>query len=115
MITERQTKSLIKAIDKFNADLAAYTKASGDSDLPYIDSTLLGYSPAEPYTCQVFKTRVKVTDVDGQPYTITDETELDEVKEAIKYDRRRLAKAWRIFKSDNPDWELEHDTDEDNE
>ena len=114
MITERQTKSLTKAIDKFNADLAAYTKASGDGDLPYIDSTPLGYSPAEPYTYQVLKTRVKVTDVDGQPYTITDETELDEVKEAIKYDRRRLAKAWRIFKSDNPDWELEHDT-EDNE
>ena len=66
----------------------------------------------EPYTCQVFKTRVKVTDVDGQPYTITDETELDEVKEAIKYDRRRLNKAWRIFKSDNPDWELEHDTED---
>lgn len=112
MVTERQTKSLIKAIDKFNADFAAYTKASGDSDLPTIDSTIIGYDPAQPYTYQVLKTRIKVTDADGMEYTITDEYELDEVKEAIKYDRRRLAKAWRVFKSENPDWELEHDTDD---
>lgn len=112
MITDRQTKGLIKAIDKFNADFAAYTKASGDSSLPTIDCTLIGYDPAQPYTYQVLKTRVKVTDADGTAYTITDELELDEVKEAIKYDRRRLAKAWRVFRSENPDWELEHDTDE---
>lgn len=112
MITDRQIKSLIKAIDKFNADFAAYTKASGDSDLPIIDCTICGYDPAQPYTYQVLKTRIKVTDADGMEYTITDELELDEVKEALKYDRRRLAKAWRVFKSDNLDWELEHDTDD---
>lgn len=112
MITERQTNSLIKAIEKFNADFAAYTKASGDSDLPTIDSTIIGYDPAQPYTYQVLKTRIKVTDSDGIEYTVTNESELDEVKEAIKYDRRRLAKAWRVFKSENPDWELEHDTED---
>lgn len=112
MITDRQAKGLIKAIDKFNADFAAYTKATGDSDLPTIDSTIIGYDPAQPYTYQVLKTRIKVTDADGMEYTVTDELELDEVKEAIKYDRRRLAKAWRVFRSENPDWELEHDTDE---
>ena len=112
MIADRQTKSLTKAIEKFNADFAAYTKASGDSDLPTIDSTIIGYDPAQPYTYQVLKTRIKVTDADGMEYTITDELELDEVKEAIKYDRRRLAKAWRVFKSENPDWELEHDTED---
>lgn len=115
MITERQTNSLIKAIEKFNADFAAYTKASGDSDLPIIDCTICGYDPAQPYTCQVLKTRVKVTDADGIEYTVTNEKELDVVKETIKYDRRRLAKAWRVFKSYNPDWELEHDTEEDEE
>lgn len=112
MITDRQTKGLIKAIDKFNADFSAYINASGDSDLPTIDSTIIGYDPAQPYTYQVLKTRIKVTDADGMEYTVTDELELDEVKEAIKYDRRRLAKAWRVFRSENPDWELEHDTDE---
>ena len=115
MITDRQTKSLTKAIEKFNAEFAAYTKASGDSDLPYIDCTVTGYAPADPYTYQVFKTRVKVTDCDGETYTVTDEYELDEVKEALKYDRRRLAKAWRVFKSENPDWELEHDTEDEEE
>ena len=112
MITERQTKSLIKAIDKFNADFAAYTKASGDSDLPTIDSTVIGYDHAEPYIYKVYKTRVAVTDADDNFYDVKTESDLEEVKEAIKYDRRRLAKAWRVFKSENPDWELEHDTDD---
>lgn len=112
MITERQSKSLIKAIDKFNAEFAAYTKASGDSDLPTIDSTIIGYDPAQPYTYHVLKTRIKVTDVDGIEYTVTNEKGLNVVKETLKYDRRRLAKAWRVFKSYKPDWELEHDTDD---
>lgn len=115
MITDRQTKSLTKAIDKFNEDLSAFTKANGDCELPTIDSTIIGYEPAQPYTYQVLKTRIKVTDADGEAYTITDEYELDEVKESLKYDRRRLAKAWRVFESDNPDLELEHDTDDNNE
>lgn len=112
MITERQTKSLIKAIEKFNADLAAYTQASGDSDLPYIDSTVIGYSHVKPYTYQVYKTRVSVADGDDYIYIVKDETDLDEVMEALKYDRRRLNKAWRVFKSENPDWEMEQDKED---
>ena len=112
MITDRQIKGLTRAIDKFNADFAAYTKASGDSDLPIIDCTICGYDPAQPYTCQVLKTRVRVKDADGIAYTVTNERELNVVKEALKYDRRRLAKAWRVFKSYKPDWELEHDTED---
>lgn len=117
MITKRQSQSLIKAIEKFNADFAAYTKASGDSDLPSIDGTIIGYDPAQPYTYRIAPALIvrKVTDADGIEYKVTNEKELDVVKETLKYDRRRLAKAWRVFKSYNPDWELEHDTEEDEE
>lgn len=106
MITERQTKSLTKSIDKFNADLEAYFEANGER------GTVIGYAPAYLYEVKVNKTSVKVSDCDGMEYTVKTETDLDEVKEAIKYDRRRLAKAWRVFKSDNPDWELERDIED---
>lgn len=112
MITQRQANSLTKAIDKFNADLAAYQKASGDTELPYVDCTCCGYSVAVPYYYELFKdNHLSVKDIDGQQYSVTDEEELAEVKESLRYDKRRLAKAWRVFKSDNPDWELEQDED----
>ena len=112
MITERQIKSLTKSIDKFNADLAAYFKASEDESLPYIDCTVIGYSTAKPYAAKVYKHIIRVTDTDGEEYTIKNEYDLDEVKQAIAYDRRRLNKAWRVWRSENPDVELEKD-DED--
>lgn len=113
MISRKQSKDLVRRIEKFNADLAAYYKESGEEELPLIESTVVGFTPASPYTCQILKTRVKVTDTDGQTYTVKDEYGLDEVLEALKYDRRRLAKAWRIWKSENPDEELERDEEED--
>jgi len=112
MITKKQTDSLTRAIDKFNKDLNEYFRVSEENELPDIDTTCIGFSPAQPYKYQVLKTRVKVTDADGQGYTITDEWELDEVNEALKYDRRRLNKAWRVWKSENPDAELEKDDEE---
>lgn len=112
MITTRQINSITKTIEKFNADYAAYTAETGETELPNVDCTLIGTEPAEPYTYKVLKTRVKVTDCDGFEYTITDETELQVVKDSLNYDRRRLNKAWRIWRSDNPDRELERDDDE---
>ena len=95
-----------------SSDLEAYFEANGERDLPLIDCTVIGYAPAYLYEVKVNKTSVKVTDCDGMEYTVKTEADLDEVKEAIKYDRRRLAKAWRVFKSDNPDWELERDIED---
>lgn len=113
MITAKQINSLTKAIDRFNANLAAYQNASGETELPYVDCTCCGCSIAKPYYYELFKdNRLNVKDIDGNQYTVTDEEGLAEVKESLRYDKRRLAKAWRVFKSDNPDWELEHDTDE---
>lgn len=36
----------------------------------------------------------------------------EELEDDLKYQRRRLNKAWRVFKAENPDAELERD-DED--
>ena len=49
MITKKQTDSLTKAIDKFNKDLNEYFRVSEENELPDIDTTCIGFSPAQPY------------------------------------------------------------------
>lgn len=112
MLTQKQINAITKRIDKFNADFEEFVRVNGESELPTIDSTVIGYDPAQAYTYKVLKTRVIVTDCDGDKYTVTDEFDLEELNEAIKYDKRRLSKAWRVFKSENPDMELEKDDEE---
>lgn len=104
-------KRLVRTIEKFNKELAEYIKVSGDDELPDIDCTLIGFSPVDFYAID----GDEVTDCDGNKYDTTDWCSLEELKEALKYDRRRLSKAWRIWKSENPDWELEHDKEDENE
>lgn len=98
-------KRLIRTIEKFNRELAEYIKVSGDDELPDIDSTCIGFSPVDYYEIN----GDEVTDCDGNTYDTTDWCSLEELKEALKYDRRRLSKAWRIWNSENPDAELEKD------
>lgn len=102
-------RSLLKSINKFNEDFELYVKETGDSSLPTIDCTIIGFDPADKYSFLQRQHQVTVIDCDGNLYNFRDDDEISimEVKEAIKYDRRRLAKAWRIWKSDNPDKELE--------
>jgi len=93
-------------VDRFNADLDAYASVSGDYELPEIDSTVIGYSVVNKYTYKVSKngTAIKVIDCDGIEFDIPviESVAYDELKEALKYDRRRLIKAWRVWKSENP-------------
>lgn len=112
MVTNAQAKNLVKAIDKFNNEYGVYVRETEQTELPSIDCTCIGWDPAVPYTYQVLKTRIKVTDCDGNRYTVENDYDLHMVKDSLHYDRRRLSKAWRIWKSDNPDWELEHDIEE---
>jgi hypothetical protein len=57
--------------------------------------------------------KVRATRVDGE-VVVTGWTDFyDGVKESLAYDRRRLSKGWRVWKSENPDAELERDDEDD--
>lgn len=113
-----------KQVEDFNAEIEAYAKMTGDYDVPEIDSTVIGFSPLVPYEIKERVNGFKVT-TDGIVYTvkavcINGEWEilgwhyLDGLKAQIAFDRRRLRKGIRVWKSENPDAELEKD-DEDEE
>lgn len=113
-----------KQVEDFNAEIEAYAKMTGDYDVPEIDSTVIGFSPLVPYEIKERVNGFKVT-TDGNVFTvkavcINGEWEtvgwhyLDGLKAQIAFDRRRLRKGIRVWKSENPDAELEKD-DEDEE
>lgn len=111
-------------VEQFNADLAEYVKVTGSNDVPLIDSTVIGYEPLEAYEIKDrkngfdviadgVKMKVRATRVDGE-VVVTGWTDFyDGVKESLAYDRRRLSKGWRVWKSENPDTELERDDEDD--
>lgn len=101
-------KRLVRTIEKFNRELAEYQRVSGDKELPYIDCTINGYSVVNQYVIN----GDEVIDGDGIHYDVNDYESVEYLYDAIKYDRRRLSKAWRIWKSENPDAEIEKDDDE---
>lgn len=111
---DAQVKRFIKAVDRFNEDFKKYADVSGDFQLPYIDGTIDGWSECQLWDYKTAGTTVTFSDCDGFSYEVISEwdCQLDEAKDALKYDKRRLAKAWRIWKSDNPDRELGKDDDE---
>ena len=113
-------------IAKLNKDLREYFDASGDMSLPDIECTCIGYSPMGMVEANDIKDgkgnvigfRATVDDIgynlefveeDGDIYF----TGWDELEEDLKYQRRRLNKAWRVFRAENPDAELERDDEED--
>jgi len=122
---QKQLTGYREKVEQFNADLAEYVKITESNDVPLIDCTIIGYDQMEAY---IIKDRKNGFDVitDGVKYEIRIKRiggkeqitgwidSLDSLKEQIDYDRKRLNKGWRVWKSENPDAELEKD-DEDNE
>lgn len=106
-----QVKKLIKKIRCFNEKLAEYINTSGEKYLPSVDSTVISLDDVDYWTIKEFKTKIKVTDCDGDKYDVANEYDAEEVEEVLRYDKRRLAKAWRVWKAENPDLELERDDD----
>lgn len=123
-IMTHQIERYIKVVERFNNDLEKYYSESGERELPDIETTIIGFSELEP--AEIHRTKNGfVAEFDGWSYPVTIETDDDgeqyidgwengymALKDAIAFNRRRLRKAWRIWKSDNPDAELENDNDE---
>lgn len=122
----KKIETIRHKVEAFNADLENYYKISGDRSLPIIEATIYGFDPFEPYAitdieggfraeADGFTYDITVeTDEDGEEYVTGWDNGLDTLKDGLAYDRRRLKKAWRIYRSDNPDAELERDETEDN-
>lgn len=113
---ETYIKKVIRKVEKFNADLDAYAKVAGDYELPEIECSIEGFSEVGKYTYEVSENEMSIVVRDWDEYEFEIDWEeccaYDEFDEAIRYDRRRLNKAWRIWKSKNPDAELEKDDEE---
>lgn len=122
----RKLNTLKNKVAKLNNDLREYFDTCGEMSLPDIERTSIGYSPMGLVDTQdikdkdgnVFGFRAYVDDLETAVVYVEEEGEIflsgwEELEDDIKYQRRRLNKAWRIFKSENPDAELERDDDED--
>lgn len=111
-------------VAKLNNDLKEYFDASGDMSLPNIECTCIGYSPMGMIETNDLKDKegniigfqATVDDLDYKVEYVEEEVIYligwEELEDDLKYQRRRLNKAWRVFKAENPDAELERD-DED--
>lgn len=108
-----------RKIEKFNCQLNEYISITGDDEVPDIDCSIIGTSPMSPiktkeirnglaYTDDGWWEEITVEKEDGE-YWLSGEEELDDL---LKYNRRRLRKGYRVWKSDNPDKEMEDDSDE---
>lgn len=113
-------------VEKLKNDLREYFDASGDMSLPDIECTCIGYSAMGMVEANDIKDedgnvtgfQATVDDLDYKVEYVEEDGDIyligwEELEDDIKYQRRRLNKAWRIFKSENPDAELERDDDED--
>lgn len=103
-------ETLTKKVQKFQDELLAYYTET-DCEIPDVDSTFISTSRID-YAIEVHK--VTRTEADGHS-TFNDEWDAtktmdqDDLLEQLAYDRRRLRKGWRVWKSENPDAEMERD------
>lgn len=128
-LTKRELNKLStvkKRVEKLNADLQKYFDASGDMSLPDIGCTLIGYSSIElAETNDILNKEGNITGeeviIDGIKYRVEyveEDGEIffsgqEDLQEEIRYQRRRLNKAWKVFMAENPDAELEKEDEED--
>lgn len=105
-----------RKIEKYNQDLANYVYMTGDNEVPEVDCTIIGTSPMNPIVIAELPNGFAYTE-DGLPQEIVIEriegewwfSGEDELDDLLKYNRRRIRKGIRVWKSDNPDRELEKD------
>lgn len=94
--------------------------------LPDIECTCIGYSAMGMVEANDIKDKegnvigfqATVDDLDYKVEYVEEDGDIyltgwEELEDDLKYQHRRLNKAWRIFKAENPDAELERDDEED--
>lgn len=139
-IKDKMTKRLFNQLEryrnqvvKFNEGLEEFYIKTDDNKLPIIDSTIIGFEELplavitetgyfdneDKYGFQVewenetYEVCI-IADEDDRNILYVDgwDNWLDGLYETLKYNKRRLKKAIRIWESENPDAELEKEDDE---
>lgn len=112
-----------KQLEKFNKDLNEYYTETGETELYEVDTTVIGEtSIIEPFVVREFGYglrvengndvwRLKEHNYEGE-WWIEDWEGVDGLKGYLQYYRRMLNKSWRIWRSENPDTELEKEDEE---
>lgn len=119
VLFKRDFARVERKIERYNKELAAYVEMTGDNDVPDIDCTIIGTSPMNPievkqtekgiaFADDGFWESIEVVCECGEYYFVGE----DELDDLLKYNRRRLRKGIRVWKSENPDLELEKDEEE---
>lgn len=117
---ERAIERSIKKIRRHNEKLAEYVKATGDNQLPTIDCTMIGFEEVNPITWRETEQGIAVDDNGYRIYLEQEQDEdgeyylsgLEEFLDTLRYDARQLRKAWRVWRAENPDAELERDEED---
>lgn len=140
-IKDKITKRLFNQLEryrnqvaKFNEELEEFYIKTDDNKLPIIDSTIIGFEELplaviteigyfdneDKYGFQVeWETETYevciIADEDDRNILYVDgwDNWLDGLYETLKYNKRRLKKAIRIWESENPDAELEKEDEYD--
>ena len=108
-------RNIHNIVARFNDELNEYYEATDNEKIYDIDTTIIGSGGHIKYT--LFKTVIRRDEYDGRTvfkdtFKLDREFEVEELLYQIRYDRKRLRKSWKVWKSENPDVELEREDDE---
>ena len=108
-------KNIHNIAAKFNSELNEYYSATDNAEVLDIETTIIGSGGHIKYT--LFKTVIRRDEYDGKhlykdSFKLDRDSDIEELLDQINYDRRRLRKSWKVWKSENPDLEMEKDEDE---
>ena len=116
----KKIKTALKQTHKIQEELQKYYQETENSDIPDIETTIIGGSHINYQITRDDLEGIVIvrTDISGPPmndrftdkwFISTPYFYLDDLLEQIKYDRRRIKKGYRVWRSDNPDQEMEID------
>ncbi len=109
-------KNIHNIVAKFNSELNEYYTATDNAEVLDIETTIIGSGGHIKYT--LFKTVIRRDEYDGRSvfkdtFKLDRESEVEELLDQIRHDRKRLRKSWKVWKAENPDLEMEREDDED--
>ena len=121
-------KTLVNNIDKFNKMLAdAIAEMDGDNEFVEVGTTIVGFSPIPPIEYKVDGESIHI-EFDGEEYTLTYDKDFDScydrsiefydedyLMDGIREYKKRIKKSLKVWRSENPDAELENEEIEDEE
>ena len=95
-------------VEKFNADLEAYYKVSGQRELPYFSRQGNGYAPFEPYSVRRtkaglcvrgngIKVSIRASELFGRIALEGWDDEFVGMRSILRHERLRLWRAWKMI------------------